>query len=480
MEEGEQKIEENCGLCVSHSLHDIYSFLKSLQHRGREAAGLGFIGKERIDVLKWVGRVDRFDLGDIYKIFKIPDYHTFFAHVRYATRGRKDKLLEDAHPHVIGGRAEIRDSHVIIRDCEVIGIHNGQVNPEFLKEISPELLKTQCDTEALLHFYRQNSEVGLIKKIPGSYTLAIADKRRKQVIVMRDRTGIKPGVLGWKDGKYLIASEDSAIRKNGAEFRNDLTPGTIYYLYSDGRKPNEEFVLPLSNKFCFFEYNYVAHVDSIINGVPVRRIRETLGEILAEEFPLKADIVSFLPRCPEVAARKYAEARNIPFFNLFYKPRDERAFQGSTLEDRKQSIKENLYILPETNKEETIDFLKNKDVIIIDDSTIRGNNSKRAVELLKKSGAKKVYLLNYTPKIGIIGEDKIERGCLYGVDMPPDDDFVVRTKEKDKNRTSEEINAEIGAEVYYISPEGMLKGFERLGLPRDNLCYFCIGGKKPF
>ena len=93
-----RKVEHNCGLCLAHSLHDVYSFIKSLQHRGREAAGIAFIGENRIDVLKWIGKVETFDLEDLYKIFPITEYHTFVAHVRYATRGRKDKILYDAHP----------------------------------------------------------------------------------------------------------------------------------------------------------------------------------------------------------------------------------------------------------------------------------------------------------------------------------------------------------------------------------------------
>ena len=99
-------ISHNCGLAVAHTLHDIYSLIKSLQHRGREATGMAAIGEERIDVIKWMGPVDRFDITDLHKIFPSPKYHTFMAHVRYATRGRKDKILEDAHPHVIGGRSE--------------------------------------------------------------------------------------------------------------------------------------------------------------------------------------------------------------------------------------------------------------------------------------------------------------------------------------------------------------------------------------
>jgi len=470
-------LKENCGLCVAHSLHDIYSFIKSLQHRGREATGIAFIGNKRIDVIKWVGKVEMFDLEDLYKIFNINEYHTFFAHVRYATRGRKDKILEDAHPHTIGGIEERRGGHTIIRDCDLVGVHNGQINPEFFSKIDKTQLKTGCDTEALLHYFKDNGERGILKNIPGSYTLAIASKDRKDVIILRDRFGLKPGILGWKDGKYCMASEDCFFREKGVSYKKDIDPGCVYYFSPEGDYTKEE-VITSTPKYCFFEYNYVSSVDSIINGVPVRKVREFLGEELAKEFKIDADLVTFLPRCPEFAAMAYSQKTKIPFAHVFYKPRGERAFLGSTPEERKTSIQDNLYLIPETFDTSSKTFLKDKTIILIDDSTIRGNNSKRAIEVLKNAGVKKIYLLNYTPKIGLIGEDGIKRGCLYGVDMPPEDNFVVRDSVQERNREDSEISEQIGAEVHFLSVNGMFNAFEKAGLPRDHFCSFCIGGEK--
>ena len=183
-------LSHNCGLAVAHTLHDTYSLIKSLQHRGREATGMAAIGEERIDVIKWKGPVNRFDITDLHKIFPSPKYHTFMAHVRYATRGRKDKILEDAHPNVIGGKSEKKGDLEIILDCDMAIVHNGQVNPEYLKEVNMESLTTGCDTEALLHLFKEKGEYDILRNIPGAYTVAIADKRRKDVIVLRDRTGI--------------------------------------------------------------------------------------------------------------------------------------------------------------------------------------------------------------------------------------------------------------------------------------------------
>ena len=303
----EEIIKDHCGICVSHSLHDTHSMMKALQHRGREGAGIFFLGERRLDAIKWVGSVDMFDLADFYKMLPMKEYHTFAGHVRYATLGRKDKILEDAHPHVIGGKVIDRGNHLIILDCEAALVHNGQINPEYLKEIEKSKIKTGCDTEALLHFFRKNSEAGLLEKIPGSYTLAIADRRMKDVIVIRDRNGLKPGVLGWKDGKYVMASEDIALEKNGADFIENLTPGSVYYLEPEGEY-KEKHIVDSKPHYCFFEWNYIANVKSIINRRGVGIIRENLGEALAKEFiPKDADLVSFLPRCPASAARIYAK-----------------------------------------------------------------------------------------------------------------------------------------------------------------------------
>ena len=153
-----EQIRHNCGFCVAHSLQVAYSFTESLQHRGREATGMAAVGYDRIDVVKWKGTVNRFELEDRHKIFPGHHYHTYMGHIRYATKGRKDKILEDAHPHVIGGEIHNKKNHIIISDCEMAIIHNGQVNNEYLKDVDKNLLRTGCDTEALLHFYKSRPQ----------------------------------------------------------------------------------------------------------------------------------------------------------------------------------------------------------------------------------------------------------------------------------------------------------------------------------
>lgn len=479
----EEVIQDKCGIAVGHTFHDVYSFGESVQHRGREVCGFFAIG-DTIDVIKFKGLIKKVDLVDMHEIFPTSKhYHTYGVHVRYATRGREDNLLEDAHPHVIGGKYYTRGDHIIIRNCDAVAIHNGQVNLEDI--VGSQRAKNECDTKLLLEYYWQHGSHKLMQTFPGSFTMVIADKRRKEVIFMRDRYGITPGCLGLKDGKYCGASEDIALRKNGAKFVEDLEPGSIYYLADNGGYRREKVVLPTKISNCFFQYNYVCDADSIVDGVSITAVRRQLGIQLAREYPiLNADIISPIPRCPEVASRGFAEAleKEHCFRRIFYKLNSERAFQGTTKQERDISIKKNLFLNPEIEP-----YLDGAVIVLIDDSTIRGNNSRHAIRLVKDAGAKEVYLLNYTPKIGIIGQDGTKYGCMWGVDMPPSDDFIVRTKIKnaediieERNATEEEINSRIGANVKFLSMQGMLAGFEHCGIKPGRLCSFCTGGCHPF
>lgn len=472
-------VNHNCGFVVAHTLHDAYSFLDSLQHRGREITGFGFIGDNRIDAIKWRGTVKRFSITDLYNIFPSHNYHTYFGHVRYATRGEKDleSILRDGHPHVIGGTVHNQGDHVIVLDCDAAIVHNGHVLDDYFKDIDTSGLKTSCDSEALLHYFIQKGEHELMKNIPCSYSGAIADKRRKDVVVLRDKKGMKPGILGWKDGKHVAASEDIAIIKNGGEIIEDLEPGSAYYLSPDGDFSKQIIVDP-KLAWCFFERNYISNYASTVDGTSNKRVRECLGEELACEYVSTADYVTYVPRCPKSAARAYAKIAEKEFIDIFYKPRDERAFMGSTLEERAKSISSNLFPLPAI-----IEMLRGKKIDVLDDSIIRGNNSKWAMHLLYDViGVKEATLLSYTPPIGPIGKDGVPRGCKSGgVDMPPDDKFIIRTSgKKPRNRTYDEVSKEMGMPVYYLSVKGMLNAFEKAGISKNNLCTYCIGGLDAF
>ncbi|MFW6230741.1 MAG: hypothetical protein ACOC32_01825 [Nanoarchaeota archaeon] len=470
-------IQENkCGICLTHSLHDLYSFLKALQHRGREAVGIAGISRDRIDVMKWAGPLQTFDLKTIihnfHQITRGHSHKTFLGHVRYATRGRKDRILEDAHPITIGGKEIHRGNHTYILDCDAIAIHNGQIDTgPLLKKI--EITDPQPDTQALLHYALKRGYHSIPKEIPGSYTFIYVQKGKNYVTILRDKHGMMPATLGEKDGRIVFSSEDIALRKNGALVKKDMEPGSAYLVSLTGQKAKHHLEEE-NRKHCFFQWNYIGDSQSTIEAVSVSTVRRKLGEALALHARPNVDLVTFVPRCPETAAESYAEARNIPFLHVFYKPRSERSFQGPTSEERRSSIMSNLYIYPIINGQPSHEFLKGKRVAMVDDSIIRGNNAKHARDLLLEQGAGEVHLLSYTPKVGIIGKDNKKRGCTFGIDMPPDDDFIAREK------TDEEITEAMGMHVHYMPYEAMLDAFEDCGMPREHLCHYCIGGEHPF
>ena len=480
----EEDVQSRCGVFLSHTLHDTYSGLKGLEHRGREATGIaGVRHNGRIDAIKFAGPPRKIGIEDLHYIFPGNDYHTFFGHVRYATRGRKDRILQDAHPHVIGGRVLDRGSHVIILDAEMAAVHNGQISPEYFGRIDRSQLKTGCDTEAALHLYREIGARGILKEVPGSYVMIIADGRSKDVILLRDKMGVKPAVLGWKDGKYVASSEDIALREIGANFVEAVRPGTITYFEPEGGHRVERVVDPVLRR-CFFDWSYISNVNSMFDGVSVDTMRTFLGESLADEFksPIKdVDVVTFLPRCPEKAAASLARKSGKPFEKMFYKLIGERSFQGSDADERAQSIESNLFLLPRINGQDSRDYLHGKTALVVDDSTIRGNNSKRGVKLLLEGGAERVILMNYTPKMCGYGPDGKKRGCELGVDMPIEpakgDKYIARGS--GRNRTDEEIGKRLGFETHFLSLDGMLRAFERAGISRESLCTFCVGGKDP-
>ncbi len=469
------QVKHNCGLCVAHTLHDVYSFTKSLQHRGREAAGIAAIGNNKIDVIKWAGDFNKFDLEDLHDIFPGHKYHTFMGHVRYATRGRKDKILEDAHPHTIGGKSIVRNGHIIIRDCEAVIVHNGQVDEKYIPISNRRSLKTECDSERILHYLVENNEFELMTKSPGAYTLAFTEKNREEIVVMRDVLGMLPGILGKKDGKFGVASEDVAFKLNGGEPVEDLQPGNIYYLNANGNYRKKEVIKSKIRAHCMFQFQYIINKLTIADSVSTKIHRENLGHQLAEENLFnEIAYLTYAPRCPEMAARVCAKDVGLPFIKVFYKPVAERSFQGSTKKDRELSINENFYLIPGIEE-----IIEGKEIGVVEDSIVRGNVLARIKHLLyDEARVKKAHLISYTPPLCITGEDGINRGCMFGVDMPPEpilsDEYFAR------GRTSEQISEKAGMPVSYLSLEGMLVAFERSGMSRENLCTYCLGGEHPF
>ncbi len=470
-------IEENCGVVLAHSLVDAYTKIGLLQHRGQDAVGIEGFNGHGIDAVKWMGHVGAFSLNNLSKLLPGRNYHLFGAHVRYATKGRKDRLLQDAHPYCIGGEKTDNGNHVIIRGAKKSIIHNGQVDQYFLRDVDPTHLSSECDSEALLLKYQQIGPREILTQVPGSYSAIIFDTETKKAVVLRDRHEIKPLCYGMKDGKYEFASETRPLEKHGGRYIRDVRGGEMISIdLFSGEMTSTQVVTP-DPRECFFEITYLQHPDSYVHGTKVSEHRKRLGRALEEEFhPEGVDIVTYVPSSPEFAAIGYAEAyaerHGVDFDQLYkevlYKMSEERAFILSTQNQRENSAHKNMHMY------DNVDIAR-KTVLIIDDSIIRGTESEKAIKLLRQRNPAAIYFASYTPPVGVKVEH-VAHGCEYGVDIPPnppsDYNYAIR-----RYGSVEGVRIGIGANIlHYLSEQSM---FSALGISYK-ACHRCIGGKKIF
>lgn len=483
------RVREQCGVFVANSLHDLFGGLEGVQHRGREAVGIGLKG-DTLDIIKWEGKVNYFTPEEIQLIVDKElggrKYHTHFGHVRYATRGNEDTILHDAHPVAIGGKVkkkgifrktitdeytnlpkEIEIKYVVYSNCDKFLIHNGQCNDERIPEIDHSRLQTRVDSEKVLHVYDRYDEYKILTDIPGCYTLAIADKDRDHTIIMRDPLGNRIGVLGEKNG-IVIGSETAALVDIGAHFIEDLDRGSLYRIYDNG-KWTKEHVRDLPRALCHFEFTYLARPDSVIDGISVLWARKNHARHRLKEIPpeilKQIDYISWIPNTPRPYAEELSKLTGIPLIEFLRKVNGNRSFLGSNTQMRRECILGNMHLV-----EENRHLLKGRNIWLGEDSIIRGNCSTAAKSLIIDIGqALKAWLDSYEPMIG-----KNASGCRGGVDMPPDDNFVAR------GRTLEEITALLEIPVGYMSIDSMFSSFEDFGIKRDELCAACNGLPEPY
>jgi len=446
----------HCGISVSHTLHDAYKILKALQHRGQDAVGIAAKGRHGIDILRWQGLVEDFSLSDAGKILH---GDLFIGHVRYSTtKGKTNSdLFMGAHPRFIGGNKRVMFSHEIIRGASTAIVQNGN-----LVGVSYE--EDEIDTDVMLKFYAENDIERTMKEFPAAYASAILDIRKDDALVFRDKYGIRPLWIGEKDGRLVAASEDVAICDIGGNPIREVNAGEVIYISKNGIDIQKEQMIEPDPKPCFFELNYLQSPRSSIGGRSILNLRKDLGKEVAFEFKPDVDFVSYIPHAPESMARGYSDERGIPFIDVFYKQKMKRSFLEPTKKQRAESIGTNLFVLDNVD-------LKGRRIVICDDSVVRLNNAPDAARKLRERGVEYIALVVGTPIIGPIVKGE-KRGCLYGIDMPPDDDFAIR-----RYKGLDGIAKASGFdEVYFISNEAMERAHR---VPLEKMCTYCIGGPNP-
>ncbi|WP_292009445.1 amidophosphoribosyltransferase [Chryseobacterium sp.] len=457
----EEKLDapnEECGIFGLYSDNDLDTFslsqfgLFALQHRGQEACGISVLKDGKINNLKDEGLV-----LDVYK--EIHDPETFMGnsaigHTRYTTAGDKKKY--NFQPFF----AKNEYDQIILSIA-----HNGNLtNARELKaELEAEgvVFRATSDSEVILRLIQKNLDLGLrgaikatMEKIEGAYS--VVGMTRNKFFAFRDFNGIRPLVLGAIDEKsYVVASESVALDAVGAQYVRDILPGEIIYT-NENETGLQSYMVNNTGKqrICSFEYIYFARPDSTMENINVYEIREKSGEKIWEQAPVDADVVIGVPDSGVPAAIGFSKASGIPFRPVLIKNRYiGRSFIVPTQEMRERVV--NLKLNP------IISEIKDKRVVIIDDSIVRGTTSKRLVKILKDAGVKEIHFRSVSPPI--------IAPCYLGIDTPSKDDLI------SANMTTEELRTYLGVDsLEFLSTENLK---EILG--SSNHCFGCFTEEYP-
>ncbi|WP_418791695.1 amidophosphoribosyltransferase [Phosphitispora sp. TUW77] len=452
-ENNRDKPEEECGIFGIYGpgldvARLTYYGLYALQHRGQESAGIAVSDGSGISLHKDMGLVPEVFSDEILQRMQ---GKIALGHVRYSTTG--SSLVLNAQPLVC-----------YYSKGMIALAHNGNLtNACDLRErltLEGSVFQSTIDSEVIVNLiarYSQGTiEEGIrmtMKQIKGAYSLAVMTEDK--LIGVRDPWGVRPLCIGKLGDTYILASESCALDTVGAELVRDVDPGEIIVISEAGlvsyRTETQE-----SKGMCIFEYIYLARPDSIIDGFHVSEVRREMGRQLAREYPVDVDMVIPVPDSGNSAARGYAMESGIPFEDGLMKNR----YIGRTFIQPNQAMRD-LAVRLKLNPLKNV--LKDKRVLMIDDSIVRGTTSGKMVKMVREAGAKEVHMCISSPPI--------EWPCYYGIDTSNRNELIAAKLPVD------EIRKHIGADgLHYLSIEGLLKVF---GSPRDFFCTACFDGNYP-
>ena len=431
-----------------------YLGLYAIQHRGQESAGIVTLEGQSHHVKRGLGLVG--EVFDEPTLSQLPG-SAAVGHVRYSTTGMNS--LSNAQPlaaQLFGGPLALA--------------HNGNiVNAEPLKQdlrARGSIFQGTNDTEVLLHMIARHDSTDLLtclqdslERIEGAFSLGVLS--HKALFAIRDPYGFRPLVLGTVDGStngkpsYVIASETCAFDLIGAKFVREIQPGEIFWVDEAG-----EHSVMMKRKTprasCVFEHVYFARPDSVVFGESVYETRKRAGQILARENPTDIDIVIPVPDSGVPSAIGYSQASGVPFELGIIR----NHYIGRTFIQPQQSIRDfgvKIKLNPQTA------ILKDKRVVVIDDSLVRGTTSRKIVNLVRAAGAKEVHLrIAAPPTVG---------PCYYGVDTPEKSQLIAA------NQSLEKIREFVGADsLRYLSLDGLK---EAVRGEKGGYCAACFDGKYP-
>ena len=452
------EIKEECGVFGIYDLDgnevapSIYYGLTSLQHRGQEACGMAVSDKNGP-----IGNVKYHkDLGLVSEVLKEDTIRKMngdigIGHVRYSTTGAS--VAENAQPLVL---SYIKGSLALAHNGNLVNTH--ELKWELIQ--SGAIFHTTTDSEVIAFYIArervhsktvEEAVLKTAKKIKGAYGLVIMSPRK--LIGVRDPYGLKPLCLGKRGNAYVLASESCALTSVGAEFIRDIEPGEMVTITRDGVK-SDMSLAGAKRAHCVFEYIYFARLDSTIDGVKVYDARIRGGKSLAKSYPVEADLVTGVPESGVPAAKGFSEESGIPFGFAFYKNSYiGRTFIKPTQKERESSVHLKLSVLESV--------VKDKRIVLVDDSIVRGTTIANLIRMLKDAGAKEVHVRISSPPF--------LHPCYFGTDVPSNDQLIAA------RHSTEEICKMIGADSLGYMQSDYLEGMAG-GLP---ICKACFDGNYP-
>ncbi len=463
-----ERLHDACGIVGIYAQQnnesiDIRRYLTlamtSLQHRGQESAGMAvYDGGGKI--------VHRVGMGKVREVFSdtgtgLPESCCGIGHVRYSTTG--SSCVENAGPFVVGTHPNVYKglpiqpanaasaSSFAQAGCkEAIAVaHNGNLvnGPALRAQLPQELLVSTTDSEAiallLLHAEGETLRERMIAVFPqlrGAYSLVILAEGK--LYAMRDPWGMRPLCVGRIGESWMIASESCAIDRVGGTYIREIEPGELITIDENGMR-GEVLVRVPRQSLCVFEYIYFSDATSQLNGRYVYNMREALGQELAREHPVEADLVVPVPDSSIPAALGYAAASGIPYGQAIIKNRySDRTFikPDQRLRQLEVDLKFNM-VKPK---------IEGARLIIVDDSIVRGNTMKRLVAALRHHGVKEIHLRSSSPPL--------RNPCYFGIDIPQPGELIAA------GRSVQEVADYIGVDsLGYLSLEGLGRALATVG-----------------
>ena len=429
----------------------VYYGLYALQHRGQESCGIVVNDDGVFSSYKDMGLVSEVFSEDTLTHF--PMGNMAVGHVRYGTTGGNTR--NNCQP--------IEVNH---QKGKMALAHNGNLtNALELRdklELSGAIFHTTSDTETIAYVITrerlmtpsiEEAVSNTMKLLEGAYSLVLISSTK--MIAARDPYGFRPLCYGkTADGAYVAASESCALSAVGAEFIRDVLPGEILVFTKNGVESRREHCEKQRQRTCIFEYIYFARPDSVIDGISVHESRMKAGELLAESYPQRADIVIGVPDSGLDAALGYAEKSGIPYgIGLIKNKYIGRTFISPGQNERLDKVRIKLSPVKKV--------IDGKRVVLIDDSIVRGTTSKRIVKLLRDAGAKEIHMRISAPPFLF--------PCYYGTDIDSEENLIAC------HHSVDEIAWMIGVDsLGYLPIEKLNKLVDK-----DDYCAACFQGQYP-